>query len=166
MLCSSATCLTSKLDTEAGSEVSTGVLQGHVAAGATLSLSRPTWRQNRPIGAGSVYKGGGGAIYKVFISIIEWEELTRAGWRHEVVSLSPEQACESSSVEDGDEAIWPCIYIPRVSHLTEVIDRLTESFCQTEFSTAASPVASSSNKTEKKRKSPWQQKGDSWIFMS
>lgn len=59
MLCSSATCLTSKLDTEAESEVSIGVLQGHVAARATLSLTRSTWRQNCPIGAGSVYKGRG-----------------------------------------------------------------------------------------------------------
>lgn len=116
MLCSSATCLTSKLDTEAESEGSVGVLQGHVAARATLSLIRPTRRQNCPIGAGSVYKWAGGAIYKVFISIIEWEELTRAGWLQEAVSLTSEQARESSSVRT-ETRLSGRVFISLVSHI-------------------------------------------------
>lgn len=44
-----------------------------------------------------------------------------------------------------------CIYIPHVSHLTKVIDRQTESFCHTKFSTAAScPVPSSPKSTKQK----------------
>lgn len=66
------------------------------------------------------------------------EELWEAG------GVQSQRPREGRLVEDGDKGIWQCIYIPHVSRLTKVIDRQTESFCHTKFSTAAScPVPSS-----------------------
>lgn len=163
VLCSSATCLTSKLDTEAESEVSVGVLQGHVVARATLSLTRPTWRQNCPIGAGWVYKGG--AIYKVFISIIEWEELSRAGWLQEVVSLSSERACESSS--GGRRRGYLAVYLYPSCLTSYRSDRQANwKLLSNRFLHSSIPSDLCLQQNRKKKKIAVATKGDSWIFMS
>lgn len=77
---------------------------------------------------------------------MEGKALPVLRWTHEepweAGGVQSQQPCEGRWM--GTRVSRQCIYIPHVSHLTKVIDRQTESFCHTKFSTAAScPIPSS-----------------------
>lgn len=107
---------------------------------------------------GQFERDRGLCYFGVVIRVMEGKALPELRWTHEEPWEVVAVCNHSNHVREdwwrmGTRVSRQCIYIPHVSHLTQVIDRQTESFCHTKFSTAAScPIPSSPPKVKKTEK--------------